>query len=170
MSYFGGKTNLETLNKTQIYTLMFAAFVSYLVMIMCGTLGAPTNVASHLLECGAAINNCTLKTSMKNQIQICQSASDVEFHNKNELVHLSFHFELDPAKFQKHAYLNTSMVIFDSTEQALLDYCETDWFQIGKENQKLNESLDYGYGVVNETKNLIIKVEGCDGSDSHKEE
>ena len=60
------------------------------------------------------------------------------------------------------------MVIFDSTEQALLDYCETEWFQIGKEHSKLDDSLDYGYGVVNETRNLIIKVEGCDGRDSRK--
>ena len=66
--YFGGKTNLETLNKTQIYTLTFSALVAYSVMLMCGTLGAPANVASHLLECGTAINNCTLSTSMKNQI------------------------------------------------------------------------------------------------------
>ena len=69
--YFGGKTNLETLHKKQIYTLLFSALISYLIMIMCGTLGAPTNVSSHLLECGTSINNCTLRTSMKNQIQIC---------------------------------------------------------------------------------------------------
>ena len=60
MDFFGGKTNLETLNRTQIYTLAFAAFFSYLIMIMCGTLGAPRFVNEHLMECSPEINNCTL--------------------------------------------------------------------------------------------------------------
>ena len=64
MDFFGGKTNLETLNRTQIYTLMFSAFISYFLMIMCGTLGAPLYVNEHLMECSQEINNCTLTTSL----------------------------------------------------------------------------------------------------------
>ena len=67
-NFIGGKTNLETLNRTQMYTLIFSGFLAYLVMIMCGTLGAPKFVNEHLMECASQINNCTLATSLKNQI------------------------------------------------------------------------------------------------------
>ena len=60
MDFFGGSCNLETLNRTQIYTLMFSAFISYFLMIMCGTLGAPRFVNEHLMECSPEINDCTL--------------------------------------------------------------------------------------------------------------
>ena len=60
LDFFGGKTNLETLNRQQIYTLMFSAFFSYFIMIMCGTLGAPHLINEHILECAPEINNCTL--------------------------------------------------------------------------------------------------------------
>ena len=102
------------------------------------------------------------KLSMKNQIQICQSASDVEYHN-NEDVHLSFLFELDQSKFKDYAYLNTSLAIYDSTEQELLDYCETEWFQIGKDHSKLDDSLNFGFGVINQTEGIIMRVDGCEG-------
>ena len=73
----------------------------------------------------------------------------MEYHNTNEDVHLSFLFELDQSKFSNFAYLNTSLAIYDSTEQELLDYCETEWFQIGKDHSKLDESLNFGFGVIN---------------------
>ena len=86
----------------------------------------------------------------------------MEFHNKDEDVHLSFHFELDQSKFEQHAYLNTSLAIYDSTDQELLDYCETEWFQIGKDHPKLDARLD-AYAISNYTSDLIIQVEGCEG-------
>ena len=51
MNYFGGKLNIETLNKKQLSTILFSFLVCYLVMVMCGTLGAPDSVSRHLLEC-----------------------------------------------------------------------------------------------------------------------
>ena len=91
MDFFGGTTNLETLNKTQIYTLVFAAFISYFIMIMCGTLGAPRFVNEHLMECAPEINNCTLAKSLRNQIQVCQSSLDFESpHNDDDSVDLNF--------------------------------------------------------------------------------
>lgn len=68
MNFFGGKTNLETLNRMQILTLLFSTFISYLMMIMSGTLGAPSFVIKHLMECSPTINNCSLTRSLRNQI------------------------------------------------------------------------------------------------------
>ena len=55
------------------------------------------------------------------------------------------------------------MAIYDSKREELLDYCETEWFQIGKDHPKLDESLSYGVGVINVTKDVLIRVEGCEG-------
>jgi hypothetical protein len=54
--YFGDlKTNLESLNHTQLNTLVFSFFLSYLVMIMCGTLGAPQTISINEFECDSSL-------------------------------------------------------------------------------------------------------------------
>ena len=124
MDFFGGKTNLETLNKTQIYTLMFSAFISYFIMILCGTLGAPRFVNEHVMECAPEINNCTLAQSLRNQIQICQSSADLQAseyqtdsQTDSEVVNLSFLFKLDDSKVMgERAFLNTTVAIYDSQD------------------------------------------------------
>ena len=102
---------------------MFSAFISYLIMIMCGTLGAPRFVNEHVMECAPEINNCTLAQSLRNQIQICQSSTDLQAseyqaddsQNEDEVVNLSFLFRLEKSKVtSERAFLNTTVVIYDS--------------------------------------------------------
>lgn len=138
--FFGGKTNLETLNHTQILTLVFAGFTSYFLMIMCGTLGAPSFVNQHLLECAPEINNCTLTESLQNQIQICQSSSDFKTTNsKDQDVNLSFLFRLeeDPIREDRNAFLNATIAIYDSMDRDLMEFCTNEQIQIGKDHSDL---------------------------------
>jgi len=160
MDFFGGKTNLETLNRKQILTLLFSAFVSYFVMIMCGTLGAPSFVNKHLMECSPSINNCTLTLSLRNQIQVCQSTADFETANsKDQEINLSFLFGLkDSAKdVGGKAFLNATVAIYDSMDRALMDFCTTEWITIGKDHLDLESK----YNVASISRNDVIEVTGC---------
>jgi hypothetical protein len=56
LDFYGSKTQLETLNNGQIFTLVFSTFVSYFVMLMCGTLGAPSHVTHIVSTCDVNIH------------------------------------------------------------------------------------------------------------------
>lgn len=159
MEFFGGKTNLETLNKMQILTLLFSAFVSYLIMIMCGTLGAPSFVIKHLMECSPTINNCTLTQSLGNQIQICQNSDDGTANNKDQEVYLSFLFGLEEIKSNvgRKAFLNATVAIYDSTDSGLMDLCTTQLISIEKNHTDLMQK----YHVDYISKHDKIEVTGC---------
>ena len=58
LDFYGSKTQLETLNNRQIFTLVFSTFVSYFVMLMCGTLGAPSHVTHIVTTCENNVTQC----------------------------------------------------------------------------------------------------------------
>lgn len=75
MDFFGKtKTQLESLKEGQIYTLFFSALSAYFVMLVCGTLGAPTDIADIVTKCAHEnIESCLL-----NGIQICETVSGTQ--------------------------------------------------------------------------------------------
>lgn len=77
MDYFGSsKTQLENLNPRQIKNLVFSAFVSYFVMLLCGTLGAPQQVAHIITSCADPYSCLT------QGIQICETPSGTQALNE----------------------------------------------------------------------------------------
>ena len=67
------------------------------------------------MECSPHINNCTLQESLKNQIQICQKAQDLDQSNQEQEVELNLYFKIDPYhEIEGALQLNTSVVIYAS--------------------------------------------------------
>jgi hypothetical protein len=50
LNYFGkDRINIELLDRRQLNNLTVSILVAYFIIILCGTLGAPRQVASHSL-------------------------------------------------------------------------------------------------------------------------
>ena len=54
------------------------------------------------------------------------------------MVNLSFLFRLDELKvMDQRAFLNTTVAIYDSQNEELMEFCTTEWIRIGKDHEKL---------------------------------
>lgn len=150
MNYFGGKINVETLDQKQKYTILFSFLVCYLVLVMCGTLGAPDSISSHLLECAESINECSLAETLSNQVQICQHANEAGLGGgglKTTPTQLSVLLGLKShtvEKFDK-ILMNSSVAVYESDSQQLFDYCTNEHITIETDHVSLETSFDLVY-------------------------
>jgi hypothetical protein len=71
LDYFGHKTQLETMSLRQLYTLLMSALVSYFVMLLCGTLGAPQHISHIVTTCDSS----SIQACLTQGIQICEVSS-----------------------------------------------------------------------------------------------
>ena len=63
--------------------------------------------------------------------------------DEDEVVNLSFLFRLDGNKVtSERAFLNTTVVIYDSPEKELMDFCTSEWIRIDKDHMKLEDKYN----------------------------
>jgi hypothetical protein len=130
-NFFGRETtNIELLDSNQLKTLTMSALVSYFVIILCGTLGAPRAIASHVLHCGPDFNNCSLQNTLMNTMQICVMHPNIEVATDE----YSFLFlEMGLKQGEVRASIAITYAIFDSDNFNLYKYCKENSFSIEHE-------------------------------------
>ena len=53
--------------------------------------------------------------------------------------------------------MNTTVAIYDSQDEELMDFCTREWIRIGKDHTKLEDK----YNVLTKSENEVIEVVGC---------
>ena len=119
MDYYGSrKTNIEHLNFQKIIVILFTAFAVYLVMLSCGTLGAPKSV-QHIATTVHQLHQ--VEGSGNHGLQVCQQATSTE--HPGEMVSLSL--EINNTLDVTHVWqIRARVQVVDSENTSFMRECQ----------------------------------------------